>query len=73
MSETVALEQRIQNLEIHLANQESTVQDLSDAVAGQWEVIDKLSQGIETLKSRLLNMEETIQQGPREEEKPPHY
>jgi len=68
------MERRIDDLESHLAHQEKTIQDLSDITAEQWEVIDILKHRVDTLKERLLNLEEGSRSaaGPGDPP-PPHF
>lgn len=73
MADSKEMENRIVELEMHLANQEATVQDLSEAIAGQWDVLDKLSQTVDHLKDRFLSLENAIETDQSEDIPPPHY
>ena len=52
------LEKRISELEARSAHQESTIQDLSDGISKQWEVIDSLTRSISFFKDKIINLEE---------------
>jgi SlyX protein len=66
------IEQRVVELETHLAHQEITIQDLSDGVAKQWEVIDNLLSSVRLFKDKIVNLEEEAQAN-YVENPPPHY
>ena len=66
------IEQRVVELETHLAHQEITIQDLSDGVAKQWEVIDTLLGSVRLFKDKIVNLEEEAQAN-YVENPPPHY
>ena len=74
MSDLIKMARRIDDLESHLAHQENTIQDLSDITAKQWETIDTLKRKVDTLKERLLNLEEGNRSaaGPGDPP-PPHF
>lgn len=69
------LNKRIQTLEETLAGHESTVDDLSDMVREQWDIIDRLKREIERLTDRMERVEDTPggDNIPTGMEKPPHY
>lgn len=73
MSDARAAGTRIDDLETHLAHQESTIQDLSETVGQQWETIDVLKREINRLKDRLSAMEGELQSAQSDERPPPHY
>ena len=66
------IEQRVVELEARLAHQEITIQDLSDGVAKQWEVIDTLLGSVRLFKDKIVNLEEEAQAN-YVENPPPHY
>lgn len=51
------LEQRIVSLETHVAEQEKTIQDLSDVLAEQWKQIQALNGQLDALKQELEGLE----------------
>ncbi|WP_075995376.1 SlyX family protein [Salaquimonas pukyongi] len=65
-------EQRIVRLEEQLAYQAETIEELSAAMARQWEELDKAKRKLDALAERFLALEETTLPG-AEATKPPHY
>ncbi|MBT3764929.1 MAG: SlyX family protein [Rhodospirillaceae bacterium] len=67
-------DERIADLESHIAHQEATIRDLSDIVTKQWETVDELVAKVERLKDRLLALEEEVKSSPvKDDVPPPHY
>jgi SlyX protein len=63
---------RLEALEIRVAYQDQTIEDLNEVVASQWKEIERLSREFERLAERLQRAEETA--GSEEPEPPPpHY
>lgn len=63
---------RLTTLEIRAAEQEKTIEELSDQVAEQWKAIERLRKTIDQLTDRFVDLEERA--GPRHEAgKPPHW
>jgi len=63
---------RFEALEIRIAHQDRTIEDLNTAVREQWERIDNLAKQVERMADRLQRVEETAPpDGP--EPPPPHY
>ena len=73
MSETLNEEwaERIVDLEIQITHQSTTIEDLSEMVSKQWDVIDKLSRQVKLLQDAMLELEDQV--GPPANQKPPHY
>ena len=63
---------RITALEIRSAEQEKTIEELSDQLAEQWKVIDALQHKLATLTERFVTLEEQAAPG-FEAQKPPHW
>ncbi|MFE1600329.1 SlyX family protein [Methylobacterium sp. ID0610] len=63
---------RLTDLEIRLAHQERTIDDLSRTVAEQWARVDLLTRQVAALNERLREMAERPT-APGEEPPPPHY
>ncbi|MEJ0075425.1 MAG: SlyX family protein [Alphaproteobacteria bacterium] len=63
---------RFEALEIRMAHQDRTIDDLNTAVRDQWERIDRLTKQIERMVDRLQRVEDS---GPPDgsEPPPPHY
>jgi len=66
------LEQRVGELEARSAHQEAIIQDLSDGISKQWEVIDNLLSSVKLFKDKIINLEEDVQTN-YVEKPPPHY
>ena len=74
MTNSPDTDQRIAELESHIAHQESTIRDLSDTVAEQWGTVDGLVSKVARLKNRLLALEDEIKSKPQKDDvPPPHY
>lgn len=68
MTSTSDLEQRVVDLERHVAHLEAVNQDLSDEIGRQGLEIDKLIRTVRGMHDRLQMVEPTP-----EAQKPPHY
>ncbi|MCV6576127.1 MAG: SlyX family protein [Cohaesibacter sp.] len=66
------LEERIVDLEIQITHQATTIDELSDMVARQWDMIDRLGRQVGMLKGALAELEEGME-APAANKKPPHY
>ncbi|TNE38894.1 MAG: SlyX family protein [Alphaproteobacteria bacterium] len=64
-------EQRLTDLEIRLAEQDQTLQDLSDMVNRQWQEIELLKRKLTQANDRIVTLEEALPDAAAE--KPPHY
>ena len=62
--------ERIVELEIRSAEQQQTIDELSDMVARQWRKIDELTSMNEAMRGRVLAIEDKL---PDDEQPPPHY
>lgn len=68
----MSTEDRFVELEVRLAEQEKTIEELSSVVADQWKAIDQLSKKLTALTNRFLLLEEqTAPDIPVT--KPPHW
>ena len=66
--------QRLNEMEGHLAHQETTIQNLSDNAAKQWATIDRLEQAVQSLKERFRALEEPSRSASTGgDPPPPHY
>ena len=71
MSETRALSERIDALEIRLSFQDETIETLNKTITAQWQQIDALTRQIANLNERLREAES---HAPGiSNEPPPHY
>jgi SlyX protein len=71
MSDTGALSERIDALEMRAAEQERTIEDLNATVLAQWKEIETLNRQIARLGAQLQEIEGRLPTGP--EPPPPHY
>jgi len=60
-------------LQTQLAFQEQTVAELNEVMISQQKQIDLLRLEIKLLKEKLGMLEDRLESGPSENEKPPHY
>lgn len=68
------LEERIEKLELSLAYQEQTIQDMSSEIYKQHQLIERQSYQLEKFRKKIAELEESIQEGDKpHNEKPPHY
>ncbi|HEU4986787.1 MAG TPA: SlyX family protein [Rhizobiaceae bacterium] len=63
---------RLTKLEILAAEQEKTIEELSDQIAQQWKVIERMRKTLEMLGERFAALEERTA-GEIPVTKPPHY
>ena len=68
---TQDLQDRIDRLEAHAAEQERVLQDMSEVAAAQWEKLDTMAAKLERLLDRL-NVLEAERESP-DDRPPPHY
>lgn len=71
MSDTGALSERIDALEMRAAEQERTIEDLNATVLAQWKEIETLNRQIARLGAQMQEIEGRLPTGP--EPPPPHY
>ena len=74
MTDAENTRQRLDEMEGHLAHQETTIQNLSDNAAKQWATIDRLEQAVQSLKERFRALESTSRSSSTgDDPPPPHY
>lgn len=64
---------RLDRLEAHVAHQEGTIQDLSEMIARQWEVIEDLKRRVDRQVDRLGRLETDVESVLPQDAPPPHY
>ncbi|TQV80706.1 SlyX family protein [Denitrobaculum tricleocarpae] len=69
---TQELQTRLDSLETHVAEQERTIQDMSDEMAKQWTSLDAAAAKIDRLLDRIRALEGQID-GSDDDTPPPHY
>lgn len=67
------MNERLTELEVRVAFQEKTIQDLNEVVTRQQRQIDRLMQELEAMKSRLAGLAPAMVIPQEEEKPPPHY
>ena len=66
-------ETRITELEVQLAHQTATLDELNDMVAKQWQEIDWLKKQLTRLTGRMESVEQSLPKGATDDQPPPHY
>lgn len=72
MSEFETLSGRIDALEMRVAYQDRTIEDLNKAVIDQWKLIDTLTRQVANLAERVQETAERAGAAPQDRP-PPHY
>lgn len=67
-----ALTARVDALEMRVAEQERTIEDLNATILAQWKEIENLNRHIERLGAQLREIEAHVPSG-EPEPPPPHY
>lgn len=69
---TVALDERLTELEIKFAYSLETIETLNSEVTKQWAVIDKLTRQLDLMRDQVVNLAADMGK-PQDEPPPPHY
>lgn len=64
---------RLDELEIRIAHQDQTIEDLNAAITAQWKVIDRLERQVALLSERLADAERAAGEALPVERPPPHW
>jgi len=64
---------RLEALEVRVAYQDRTIEDLNTIVTAQWKQIDDLAKQVARMADRLRNVEENTPASGEPEPPPPHY
>ena len=67
------MKERLTELEVRVAFQEKTIQDLNEVVTRQQREIDRLAKELEAVKSRLNGLATSMVIPQEDEKPPPHY
>jgi SlyX protein len=67
------MQERLEELEVRVAFQDKTIQELNDVVTRQQREIDRLAQQLEALKAQVRAAAPSLVVGREEETPPPHY
>ena len=65
--------QRLDDLEAHIAHQDSTIEDLNHVVLEQWKEIRALGEKLARLEAKVQTMEDGSESDAAPEPLPPHY
>ncbi len=72
MSES-EIQARLEALEVRIAYQDRTIEDLNTTVTAQWKQLDDLVKQVARMADRLRNVEENAPASGEPEPPPPHY
>jgi SlyX protein len=64
---------RLEALEVRIAYQDRTIEELNTAVTAQWRQIEALTKRVERMADRLRSVEENVPPSGEPEPLPPHY
>lgn len=67
------MESRLTDIELHIMQQEDTLQQLNEVVIAQQKTIDQLARDMEFLKQKLRALTPSDVKDLSEEVPPPHY
>ena len=67
------LEQRINEVETRLAFQETTLQELNEALTSQQQQLSQMQALLEKLRERIIELASNMQPNAAVEPPPPHY
>ena len=73
MPDDVKLTARLDALEVRIADQDQTSEELNAALTGQWQEIDRLRREMARLESELRQAAESIGEAGAPEPPPPNY
>jgi len=68
-----ALAARLDALEIRIAYQDQTIEDLNTALSAQWQEVEKLRREMALLEAQLREAAESAREAGAPEPPPPHY
>jgi len=66
-------DERIAELEIRLAHQEATIDELSSVVASHSKLLDQLREHLRRMTDRISEVEEAVPGKSQDDPPPPHY
>jgi SlyX protein len=67
------LSTRVDALEVKIAHQDQTIEDLNGAITAQWKQIDELTETVTRLTQQVRGMENAVGAPSAPEPPPPHY
>ncbi|UJQ94069.1 SlyX family protein [Mariluticola halotolerans] len=73
MTDTKAMLERLEKLEMRQAFQEHTIEELNSTITDQWKLIDSLKRELARLTDQVREVESNVDQAGQKEPPPPHY
>ena len=73
MSGTSSTSTRLDELEIRIAHQDQTIEDLNAAITAQWKLIERLERQVARLAERVADSERSPGDAAPVDRPPPHY
>ncbi len=73
MNDIPGVQQRLDDLEAHIAHQDSTIEDLNEVSIEQWKEIKTLTEKITRLEAKIQAAQEATETVSTPEPPPPHY
>lgn len=73
MPDTPSTSSRLDELEIRIAHQDQTIEDLNDAITAQWKLIERLERQVLRLAERVADSEQASGEAAPVNRPPPHY
>lgn len=67
------MQDRIAELEVRLAFQERTIQELNDVVTRQQQTVERLTRDVQVLRAQLQTLAPSLVGSREDEPPPPHY
>ncbi len=67
------MNERLTELEVRVAFQDKTIQDLNEVVTRQQRELDRLAKELEAVKSRISGLAPSMVMPLEDEKPPPHY
>jgi SlyX protein len=64
---------RLDELEIRIAHQDQTIEDLNAAITAQWKLIERLEARVARLSERVTDSEQSAGEAAPVDRPPPHY
>ena len=64
---------RLDELEIRIAHQDQTIEDLNAAITAQWKLIERLERQVTRLAERVADAEQSATEAAPVNRPPPHY
>ncbi len=73
MNDIPGVQKRLDDLDAHIAHQDSTIEDLNEVSIEQWKEIKTLTEKITRLEAKIQAAQEATETVSTPEPPPPHY